>query len=122
MATNPNWREETERAISGAVERAEDDAAGTFEGDLPALRDWDFDDVRSRIRQPVLHIVGSVSAARVERASALLEAAVPGCEHVVIDGADHGMPCTHPRLLANAIVEFLRRHPCAEGAPTPAPP
>lgn len=112
VATNPNWRVETELAIPGAVRRAEDDASATFDGDLPALRTWHFEDVRDRIDQPVLHVVGSVSAPRVAAATALLDTAMPRRESVVIDGADHGMPTTHPRALAHALLDFLRRHSC----------
>ena len=110
VATNPRWRTEVEAAIPGAVQRAEDDSAGTFEGDLAAVRDWDFDDVRDRIDRPVLHVVGSITAPRVEPATALLRDAVPGREHVVIDGADHALPWTHAGPLAEVIADYLRRH------------
>ena len=108
-ATNADWRTQIEGAIPGAVERAEIDAAATFEGDLAAVRNWDFVDVRARIRQPVLHIAGSLTARRVESRTELLRSAVPATDEAVIEGADHAMPWTHPRELAQVIADFLHR-------------
>ena len=45
---------------------AEAAAAAAFEGNIRAIRTWDFDTVGGRVHQPVLNIVGSVTAPAVE--------------------------------------------------------
>jgi len=110
-ATSPSWREETEQRIPGAADQAEIDAAATFHGDLPALRQWDFTTVSGRITQPSLMMVGSVSEPRTRRVSAMFRQAVPSGEFVVIEGADHSLQTTKPDAVAPVIAEFLRRHP-----------
>ena len=110
-ATNPDWRNQTEERLPGAVARAEDDAAATFHGDLPALRQWDFDTVRGQITQPSLLMVGAISERLVRRVSAMFRDAVPASEYAVIEGADHSMATTRPEAVAPVVAEFLNRHP-----------
>jgi pimeloyl-ACP methyl ester carboxylesterase len=109
-----DWRTEIEKRIPGAGDRANDDAGGTFgrDGDLPALRHWDFDAVGAQtIEQPVLNIVGSRSAGQREVITPMLCAAVPHTDVVVIDDADHTLPMTRPTPIAQEIAGFLGRHP-----------
>lgn len=106
------WRSEIERLIPTAAEQAVSDATGTFEGDLDALRSWDFDDVdATRIPRPVLFLVGERSAARVEPVTDLFRNVVPETDVVVIEDADHNMQMTRPDLVAGAISAFLDQLP-----------
>jgi pimeloyl-ACP methyl ester carboxylesterase len=106
------WRTELEEWIPGVGERANADAAGTFEYDLEALRLWDFDAAgASRIRQPALHIVGARSAVGRQAVTEMFLAAVPHAEQVTIAGSDHSLQMTHPATVAFVIAEFLGRHP-----------
>jgi 3-oxoadipate enol-lactonase len=113
-AVSRDWRERTESVLPGAADRAEEDATGTFDSDLPWLRRWDFDTVVSRVTQPVLYITGSISAPKVEPATALARAALPTAEFVVIDGADHALQMTDPAAVARPIAQFLDRQPVQE--------
>jgi len=108
----PDWRTQIERLLPGGGDRAVADAGGTFDGDLVALRWWDFDAVgASRITQPVLYLVGSDNAVRLEPVTEMFRAAVPHTELVVIDEADHNLQLTKATPVAEAIAEFLRRNP-----------
>ena len=105
-----DWRTTIEELIPGAGDQAIHDAGGTFEGDLTALRAWDFDAVgASRISQPVLYVLGSHNAVRLESVAAMFRAAVPQAELVVIAAADHNLQITKATAVAETIAEFLQR-------------
>ena len=107
-----NWRSEIEQLLPGAGDRAVQDATGTFEGDLAAMRSWHFESVgASRITQPVLYMVGSQNAANVEPVKNMFCAAVGHTEVVVIAGADHNLQMTRSSSVAEVMAQFLRRHP-----------
>jgi pimeloyl-ACP methyl ester carboxylesterase len=106
------WRDELEKWIPGVGDRANHDAAGTFEYDLAAMRHWDFDAVgATQIKQPVLYIVGSRTAAGHQAVTNMFRAAVPHTELAVIPDCDHSLQMTQPALVAQSMAEFLRRHP-----------
>ena len=105
-----HWRAEIEAHIPDAGSQAEADAAATFHGDVPAIGGWDFDAVRGRIAQPVLHVAGACCIATAEPAAALLRDAVAGLEEVVIDGSNHMNVVLNPST-ASAIAGFLERYP-----------
>ena len=108
----PDWRTEIEKLLPGAGDQANDDASGTFEHDLPALRGWDFDAVgASQIKQPVLFIVSASNAVRFEPMLAMLRSAAPHTELAVIADADHNLQMTTPAPVAHAIAKFVRGHP-----------
>jgi 3-oxoadipate enol-lactonase len=105
------WRKEIERMIPDAGDRADRDAGGTFEGDLPAMRSWDFNAAgASRIAQPVLYIVGSRKESNLEPVISMFRAAVPHTELVVIPDADHNLHVTNATVVAEVIAPFLQRH------------
>ena len=104
------WREELEPWIPGAGDRANEDAAGTFDYDLAAMRCWDFDAVgATRIEQPVLYIVSSRTAEAHQSVTDMFRAAVPHTQMVVIPDCDHSLQMTRPAPIAHAIAEFLGR-------------
>jgi pimeloyl-ACP methyl ester carboxylesterase len=107
-----DWRATLDEHIPGVGDQAIQDAAGTFDYDLEALRDWDFAAVgASRIGQPVLHIVGSRTALGRRPVTDMFQAAVPGAKLLTIPDADHTLHMTNPELAAATIDEFLRLQP-----------
>ena len=97
---------------TGVGDQAIQDAAGTFEYDLEALRHWDFAAVgASRIGQPVRHRVGSRTAVGRRPVTDMFQAAVPSAKLLTIPDADHTLHMTNPELAAATIDEFLRLHP-----------
>jgi pimeloyl-ACP methyl ester carboxylesterase len=111
-AAGSDWRATLDEHIRGVGGQAIQDAAGTFEYDLEALRHWDFAAVgASRIGQPVLHIVGSRTAVARRPVTDMFQAAVPSAKRLTIPDADHTLHMTNPELAAATIDEFLRLHP-----------
>jgi pimeloyl-ACP methyl ester carboxylesterase len=114
-AGGSDWRSAIEARIPDAGEHAIEDAAGTFEYDLAAMREWDFEAVGAEgINQPVLYVVGEQSAAINQPAVDMFLAAVPDTTRVVIPDCDHSLQMTHPAALARVIAEFLSRDPLAD--------
>jgi pimeloyl-ACP methyl ester carboxylesterase len=106
----PDWRSDIERLIPGAGDQAVNDADGTFEGDLAALRSWDFNDIDlSGIPRPVLYLVGERSAIGVQPVTDMFLSAVPDTEVIVIPEADHNMQMLWPDRVAQAIAPFLEQ-------------
>ena len=107
----PAWRTEIERLLPGAGDRAIEDAVGTFEGDLVATRSWDFEVAGAAgITQPVLYLVSSANAVRLEPVIDIFRP-LPHTEFLVIDGADHNLQITKAAPVAEAIGKFLRGNP-----------
>jgi pimeloyl-ACP methyl ester carboxylesterase len=65
----------------------------------------------ARIVQPVIYVVGSDNAARLEPVMAMFRGAVPHTEFVVIAEADHNLQLTKATPVAETIAAFLHRHP-----------
>jgi pimeloyl-ACP methyl ester carboxylesterase len=108
----PDWRATTEAKLPGSTAQMARDAATFFEIDLPALLRWDFDTAAAaRIACPVLHVGGGDTDPWFVEVRSLVLEWLPHAEDVVIPGADHGMPLSHPREVAEAIAGFLERHP-----------
>ncbi len=65
----------------------------------------------SRITAPVLYGIGSGSIPRREPSQHYYQSLVPQTEVVVIPGVDHSMLTQGPKQVAEAVAEFLARHP-----------
>lgn len=63
----------------------------------------------ARISVPVLSARGSVSEPYLMHGADVLASEVPGAEHAVIEGADHGAHQSHPQEMAELIRRCLRR-------------
>ena len=116
MVVGPHWRSEVERCVPGAVQQMQNDVTTFFDTDLPALLSWRFDaqDAR-RVDCPVLYIGGQDSGPWFAQVRDLLLAWFPTAEDVVLTGADHSLTLTHAPQMADALVDFLDRHPIAAG-------
>ncbi len=112
MVGGSDWRTEVAKTVPGGPEQAEKDAATFFEVEFPALEKWGFDsDQASRISQPVLFVNGSESGPLFEEPLHLFQSAVPQTEEVVVPGLNHLLQMRNPRLVAEAIADFLSRRP-----------
>jgi 3-oxoadipate enol-lactonase len=99
-------------SVPGGAEQAVRDAATFFELELPAFRGWSLDRERaSRIRQPVLFVIGSESGPLFEAVRRYFLSLIPHAEEAVVPGVDHAMQMQDPKLVAAPIADFLSRHP-----------
>jgi pimeloyl-ACP methyl ester carboxylesterase len=118
MLVGPQWRHDLERDLPGSLARLDHDAVTFFEADLPALSRWQFDiDQAHRIHGPVLYVGGSGSGPLFAEVRELVLAWLPQAEDVVLPGADHNLTITHAPALAEALSDFLGRHPGAGEGP-----
>ena len=104
-----------ERVLPGAFDRAVEEAPVSFDFELPALLDWDFDAARLRdVDQPTLVVLGErskdLSPRFVETYEILLDR-LPNAEGYVLPGAAHGLQTQNPSGMANALAHFFARHP-----------
>ena len=112
MIGGPDWRSELARTVPGGAEQAEKDAATFFEVEVPALEAWGLDpDRASRIKQPVLFIIGSESGPLFDEPKRLFVSSVPQTEEVVLPGLNHLLQMRDPAAVAAPIADFLARHP-----------
>ena len=111
-SSGPDWRSVVANTVPGGPEQAEKDAATFFGVELPGFREWSFDSERaSRIRQPVLYVMGSESGPRIEAGKQHFLSLIPHTEAAVVPGVDHAMQMREPKLVAAPIADFLSRQP-----------
>lgn len=112
IVVGAEWRQVVEGYLPGSTAQMERDMVTFFDSDLPALMDWRFGSTdANRISSPVLHIGGSESGQWFAEVRELILSWLPNTEDVVIDGADHSLALTHTSEVANALADFLGRHP-----------
>ena len=112
LVIGPHWRTDVERRLPGAPEQMQRDTETFFDTDLPALLSWRFDaeDAR-RVACPVLHISGSDSGPWFAEVRDLVLTWFPQADDVLLSGAHHSLALTHAVQVADALVDFLGRHP-----------
>jgi pimeloyl-ACP methyl ester carboxylesterase len=111
----PAYREQLDRVLPGAFEQAVADAATFFESELPGGLDWQFGEAEARrIAEPTLVVLGEDSVRLhprfAETHRRLLEW-LPRPEGFVLPGATHFLQMESPGPLAEALADFLGRHP-----------
>ncbi len=112
LVGGPDWRTEVSKTVPGGPEQAEKDAATFFEVEFPALEKWIFDsDQASRISQPVQFVIGSESGPLFEEPLHLFRSSVRQTEEAIVPGLNHLLQMQNPRLVAEAIADFLARQP-----------
>ena len=116
LVIGPDWRTDVEQRVPGAAEQMARDSTTFFDTDLPALLSWRFgaEDARG-VTCPVLHISGNESGPWFAEVRDLVLTWLPQAEDVLLAGADHSLPLTHAPQIADALTEFLRRHPILAG-------
>ena len=116
LVIGPDWRSEVEQRLPGAAEQMQRDATTFFDTDLPALLSWRFDaDDARRIGCPVLHVSGSDSGPWFAEVRDLILTWLPQADDVLITGAAHSLALTHTPQVADALADFLGRHPILPG-------
>lgn len=98
--------------VPGAVPQAIKDADTFFDVELPGLIQWPFGTEQAQaIRQPVLSMLGSNTAPLWVEIAEFLRTSVPDVEERTIDGVGHLLHIQDPEPVADAITDFLQRHP-----------
>jgi len=110
--SNAEYRSSIEARAPGGVDQAIKDADTFFQIEMPALENWNFtaDDAK-RLTQPVLYVLGGDSAAMFGEGKDLVHTLLPQTEVAIIPKATHLLQMEEPGVVADAIGEFLRRHP-----------
>jgi pimeloyl-ACP methyl ester carboxylesterase len=105
-----DWRSAVATTVPGGAEQAENDAATSFEIEIPALAEPLFDGDRSnRISQPVFYAIGSKSGPVFEAAKQHSQSMIPSTKAVVLPGVNHLMQMRDPKLVAAVVADFLSR-------------
>src|SRR5690606_22296560 len=99
----------------GWFERAVADVDTFFQAELPAVLGWQFTrEDASRIRQPVLSVLGADSAGidpTTAEVHELLQDWLPQTETFSLPEATHALQIMNPAGLAPALARFFTRHP-----------
>jgi pimeloyl-ACP methyl ester carboxylesterase len=97
-----------EQNVPGAVSQAIRDADTFFEGELPALQAWEFDETKARaITSQSLLLTGTKTEALFKEGIEQLHAWLPHSRVVSIDGVGHLLHMQRPELFAKPIAEFV---------------
>ncbi|MFE9646154.1 alpha/beta fold hydrolase [Streptomyces sp. NPDC006365] len=101
-----------ETRVPGSVAQTVKDADTFFGVELPALTEWRFGpDHAAAIRQPVLSVLGRNTQRLWVEVAEFLRSTVPDIEERVIDGVGHLLHIERPQPVADALAQFLDRHP-----------
>jgi pimeloyl-ACP methyl ester carboxylesterase len=101
-----------EERIPGAVTQSIKDADTFFGVELPALTEWTFEpEQAATIRRPVLSVTGAETQPLWVEIAEFLRASLPDVEECTIDGVGHLLQIQRPEPVAEAIADFLERHP-----------
>ncbi len=112
LVIGPDWRTDVDHLVPGAAQQMQRDVATFFDTDLPALLSWRFDaEDAARVACPVLHVGGTDSGPWFAEVRQLVLEWLPHAEDVVVAGADHSLALTHTAQVADAVSDFLARHP-----------
>jgi pimeloyl-ACP methyl ester carboxylesterase len=116
----PGHRDVLDRALPEAAGQAVADAGTWFEREMPGLLAWRFGvDEARHISQPTLAVLGRQSNAlwpRFGETQRLLLAWLPRAEGFVLPGSTHFLQLEQPRELADALADFIDRHPLSAEA------
>jgi pimeloyl-ACP methyl ester carboxylesterase len=116
LVVGPDWRSDVEQRVPGAAVQMEHDRATFFDTDLPALLAWNFTaEDADRVSCPVLHVSGTRSGPWFAEVRELILTWLPQAEDVLLAGADHSLALTHAPEIADALADFLDRHPITAG-------
>jgi 3-oxoadipate enol-lactonase len=101
-----------ESSVPGAVTQAVKDADTFFGVELPGLAQWTFGpDEATRIRRPVLSIVGTETGPVWVEVAEMLRTSLPYVEERSIEGVGHLLHLQDPTPVAAAMADFLSTNP-----------
>jgi pimeloyl-ACP methyl ester carboxylesterase len=108
----PDYRPALERGLPGAFAQALADADAFFGQELPAVQAWSFNEEDARrIHQPVLAVLGELSAPTFAERRELLLSWLPDAEPFDLPGAGHLLHVQDPHGVAAGLAAFFARHP-----------
>lgn len=108
----PDYRTALKQALPDAFDQAVADADTFFGQELPAVQQWSFtQEEASRITQPVLAALGTLSRPIFRERRELLLAWLPNVEPFVLPDATHLLHVENPRGMAEGLAAFFARHP-----------
>ena len=103
-----------ENRIPGVVAQSIEDADTFFGVELPALTEWTFGrEQAAAVRQPVLSVIGAETQPLWVQIAEFLRSSLPHVEECTIDGVGHLLQIQRPEPVAQAMAQFLARHPIA---------
>jgi pimeloyl-ACP methyl ester carboxylesterase len=98
-------------SVPGVYDMALADTDNFFRVEMPALGEWHFTrDDAARIKQPILAILGAVSAPVFHEIHKLVQSWFPRARPVTIPGANHMLQMMAPRPVAEALAGFFRQN------------
>ena len=107
-----DYRAVLEAVIPGAFDEALAEADLFFQAEMAAVQQWSFDAPDAqRITQPVLNVLGELSAERFVDGSALVQSWFPEAERLSVPGAGHLLMVQNATALADGLRSFYSRHP-----------
>jgi pimeloyl-ACP methyl ester carboxylesterase len=97
---------------TGEFEQALRDFGTFLEIEMPAAFAWQFSAAdATRLKQPLLSILGLHSPARARQVHEVLAAWIPQTQKLVLPNAEHAIAMMDPQGIAQALAEFFSRHP-----------
>jgi pimeloyl-ACP methyl ester carboxylesterase len=103
-----------EERIPGVVAQSIKDADTFFGVELPALAEWTFGPQQAAaIRTPVLSVTGADTEPLWVEIAEFLRCSLAHVEERTIDGVGHLLHIQRPKPVAEAIAQFITRHPIA---------
>ena len=103
-----------ERSVPGTVVQALKDADTFFGVELPSLAEWTFGaEQAASIRPPVLSVMGANTGDVWVEIAEFLRSSLPQVEERTIEGVGHLLHIEQAEPVAEAMAEFLARHPCS---------
>jgi pimeloyl-ACP methyl ester carboxylesterase len=110
----PTCQDLLDERLPGAIAQAVKDADTFFGVELPGLIEWTFGaEQASSIHQPVLSVLGSDTQLLWVEVAEFLRTWIADVEERVIDGVGHLLHIQRPAPVADAIADFVGRHPIA---------
>lgn len=105
------WRTNISRAVPGGPEQAEKDAATYFGSPSSDGPRYFSKEQVGEISQPILFIWGSETFSLAKVYKDLFLTWLPNVEEHQVDGVGHSLQMEDPQVVAEAIADFLKRHP-----------
>ena len=114
------YRAVLESVIPGAFDEALAEADLFFQAELAAVRQWSFQPGdAARITQPVLNVLGELSAPRFVEGSELVQSWFPEAERLSVPGTGHFLMVQNPIAVADGLRRFYSRHPIGHETAVP---
>ncbi len=110
------WRTNISRAVPGGPEQAEQDAATYFGSPSSDGPGYFSKEQVGEISQPVLFIWGSETFSLANVYKDLFLTWLPNVEEHKVHGVGHSLQMEDPQMVAEAIADFLDRHPLTENS------